>query len=404
MRKLLIGLFLVGGLWAQEPLVQQARQAFRLGQLEKAASLAEQVLAQAPESVTAHIILGVIGAQGKQWSTARRHFEKVTELAPSDPNGYFYLGQAYFYEQQWAKAANHFAQALERNHADRARLIVQLAFAQNEAGRAREALSTLGKIQAPASGPHAAQYHAVRAYAHAKLNKPDSAVASMRRAREFDRENPAYWEFIVSQLVQSDRLSLAVSESVEAQKKFPDFEGIHYFFGVSSSRLGNIDLARLALRNLLELNPEDPRSLMLQGIVHRQEGRMQEALQVFARAARQDIPDSHLLLGLVLKDSGDLDAAEREFQRAQQHNPKNGQARFELGKLLLARGKLPEARIHLEKAAQYIPRTSSVHYQLANLYRRLGEEQKARQSLATFERLKKQMDRAITDSPAASTK
>ena len=243
----------------------------------------------------------------------------------------------------------------------------------------------------------------MRAYAHAKLNEPDSAVASMRRARELDPENPAYWEFIVSQLVQSDRLSLAVSESVEAQKKFPDFEGIHYLFGVSSSRLGNIDLARLALRNLLELNPEDPRSLLLQGIVHRQEGRMQEALQVFARAARQDIPDSHLLLGLVLKDSGDLDAAEREFRRAQQHNPKNGQARFELGKLLLSRGKLPEARIHLEKAAQYIPRTSSVHYQLANLYRRLGEEQKARQSLATFERLKKQMDRAIADSPAAST-
>ena len=91
MRKLLIALFLVAGLWAQEPLIQQARQAFRSGQLEKAASLAEQVLAQAPESVTAHIILGVIGAQGKQWSTARRHFEKVTELTPSDPNGYFYL-------------------------------------------------------------------------------------------------------------------------------------------------------------------------------------------------------------------------------------------------------------------------------------------------------------------------
>ena len=399
MKKFLIIFFLISSLYAQSgPTLQQVERAFRSGDFEQAAGLARQVLSSNSSSVGAHIILGVISAQRSQWTEAERHFEAVVSLAPSNPYGYFYLGQAHLYRKQWESAVRYFGSALERNYPDRTRLVIELALAETEAGQPDKALATLKKAGAPPQGSAAGQYHAVMAFALAKLNRPDSAIESMRRARERNPLNPEYWEFIISQMVQTKQLSFAVSEAIKAQKKFPDHPEIQFLFGLSSSQLGSPELTQVALRNLLEVEPNGPRGMMLQGIVHRQRGRTEEAIRALSRAARQGVPDSSLLLGLVLKDSGDLESAERELREAERLNPRNGQTQFELGKLLLQRGDKLGAQPHLEKASKYMPRAPMVHYNLVTLYRRLGEKGKAMQALQTFKRLKKETDEALAAS------
>src|ERR1043166_9286579 len=136
MRPLLISMCLAACLFAQAPSVlERADEAFRQGDLDRAATLARQALARDPNAVHGHMILGVIAAQKNQWDTSNRHFDAVVRLEPSNPYGYFYLGQAKLYQQQREKAVQYFAKALDLQYPERERLMVEMAVAQNEAGR-----------------------------------------------------------------------------------------------------------------------------------------------------------------------------------------------------------------------------------------------------------------------------
>jgi Tfp pilus assembly protein PilF len=86
-----------------------------------------------------------------------------------------------------------------------------------------------------------------------------------------------------------------------------------------------------------------------------------------------------LLLGIVYRENGEYEAAEREYREAERINPRNGQVMLELGKMFLARGELEQARTRLEQAVHYMPDSPSVHYQLGLLYRRLGQPEKSQQ-------------------------
>lgn len=78
MKAVVIGFYLILELLGQsETLLEQAEQAFRSGNLEQAQTLARRVLAKTPGSPPAHMILGVIAAQGQKWDAANLHFGAV---------------------------------------------------------------------------------------------------------------------------------------------------------------------------------------------------------------------------------------------------------------------------------------------------------------------------------------
>ena len=115
-------------------MLEQADEAFRQGDFERASALAQRAIERDPAAVHGHMILGVIAAQKNQWEVSNRHFQTVVKLDPSNPYGYFYLGQAKLYQRQWDAAIGFFTKALERQYPDTGRLLVELALAQNEAG------------------------------------------------------------------------------------------------------------------------------------------------------------------------------------------------------------------------------------------------------------------------------
>ena len=336
------------------------------------------------------MILGVIAVRRNHWKEATVHFEAIVRLAPSSPYGYFYLGQTGLHQRNWQMAARFLGLALAKNYPDHIRLIIDLASAQNEVGRENEALSSLLRIQPPAEGELAAQYHAVLAMSEAKLNKPIESIVEMRAAMRLDASNPRYWEFLVSQLIGTNQIHVALSEVIEAQKRFPDYPGIQFLLGFSGYLARQGELIQLGLRNLREAQPDDPRVLVLAGVLHRYQGESDKAMQVFTQAAGQGVPDAHFLLGLIRKDAGDLAGAEREFRQAERDNPQQAQVFLELGKLLLARGEAREALPRLQKAERYMPRVAAVHYQLGIAYTRLGDKQSGGRHFATFRRLEKE--------------
>lgn len=388
MRSWPITILVAATLWAQNGL-EEADAAFRAGDFERAAALARRVVAADPNAVHAHMILGVIAAQRQEWDAATKQFQAVIRLDPADPHGYFYLGQAKLYQQQWEPAVQSFTKALERGYPDRERALVELAFAQNEAGHPQAALKSLAETPPPREGPSAAQYHAVTAFAQMKLNQPRLAIEAIRRAVEVDDSSPQYWDFLISSLIHTDQTPAALAEAIRAQKRFPDQPDIQFLFALSSYYVTESPLTKLAVRNLRETEPRSPRVLLAEGLLLRQEGRNDAAAAAFRQAAQKGVPDAHLLLGILLKEAGDYAEAEREYREAERVNTHNGQVMLELGKLLLSRGELKEAQTRLEQAEQYMPAVAAVHYQLGLLYGRLGRKEAAERQMGVYRQLEK---------------
>lgn len=369
-----------------QSLVEQADQAFRAGDLERAAALAAKAVESRTGVVHAHMILGVIAAQRQQWVAANRHFSTVVRLSPADPNGHFYLGQAKLYQKQWDAALRDFAKAEERGFADSERLAVEMAFAETELGRPQEALDRLRRL--PAGG--SAHFHAVTAFALAALHQYPEALEAIAQAREREPANPEHVHFLISTLIASDQMQTALREAITAQARFPDHADIQFLFVLASYYVPESPLGPLALRNLQECEPAgSPRVLLAQGLLHRKRGEGEEALAAFQKAAARGVPDSHLLLAILHKEHGDLETAAREFREAERLNPRNGQVMLEMGKLALARSDTTEAVTRLEAAVTLMPASSAAHYQLSLALTRAGRKEEATRHL----QLSRELDR-----------
>jgi Flp pilus assembly protein TadD len=360
-------------------LLEQANAAFREGDFEKAAALARRVLARDAGAAGAHMVLGVIAAQKNDWKSSDLHFKTLVRLEPGNPYGYFYLGQAALYQQRWAEAIQYFSKALERQYPDRERLLIEMSLAQNEAGEPHWALETLSSFS-PTS-PQSSQYYAVKAFALDKLGQQAQAIGAMQETLKADDSRADYWEFLIGALIRSDRAPQALAEAIRAQRKFPDNPDIQYLFALASYYVNESPLSHVALRNLREASPEDPRVQLAEGLLYRKQGDTGRATEAFQKAASRNVPDARLLLCIIYRENGDLTAAEGECREAERLNPQSGQVMLELGKLLLARGALPDARVRLEKAVQLMPDAAAAHYQLGLVYRRMGLNEKAQEQL-----------------------
>jgi len=179
--------------------------------------------------------------------------------------------------------------------------------------------------------------------------------------------------------MQDDEPAQALAAAIRAQKKFPDQADIQFLFALTSYYVTESPLGALALRNLRESEPDSPRVLLAEGLLYRKQGKSVEAIDAFQRAGQRGVPDAHLLLGIVYRENGDYEAAEREYREAERINPRNGQVMLELGKMFLVKVVLEQVRTRLEKAVKYMPDSPSVHYQLGLLYRRLGQPEKSQQ-------------------------
>src|SRR5262249_55465220 len=155
----------------------------------------------------------------------------------------------------------------------------------------------------------------------------------------------------------------ALAAAIRAQRKFPDDADIQFLFALANYHVTESPLSRLALRNLREIDPSSPRVLLAEGLALRKEGRNEQALSAFRQAAARGVPDAHLLLGILLRETGDHARAEKEYREAERLNPNNGQALLEMGKMLIERGDITQALARLKKAAEVMPSAPPVHYQ-----------------------------------------
>jgi len=94
-------------------------------------------------------------------------------------------------------------------------------------------------------------------------------------------------------------------------------------------------------------------------------------------------PVAHEALGMIARQSGDLDTAVGHYQQAVQLWPRFGDAFSELGEALIAKGQPAEAVPYLQQAVALQPASPEAHIYLGNAQRRLNDIAQAEQSYRT---------------------
>ncbi len=183
------------------------------------------------------------------------------------------------------------------------------------------------------------------------------------------------------------------------------------------------------LEKALELNPHHLKARMHLGRTYHEQNMRSKALHQFETVASKDPRYAwiHYHLSAIHLDAGRFQEALQALQREVAYHPDHGQARLELGDLLLQIGKpklalaqltavakdsetvsLPDlyfglAKVYrklgqLDKAITAVrqcielaPDIPAAHRLLAKLYEDTGQSQSARQALETYEKLKGQM-------------
>jgi tetratricopeptide (TPR) repeat protein len=150
--------------------------------------------------------------------------------------------------------------------------------------------------------------------------------------------------------------SRAVQSFQRASGREPSLAKAHYYAGLALLRWQHFDEAQQEFNAELKLAPDDAEAAVGLSYIYVQQGKQAAAIEL--------------------------------LQSASVHHPENGNAHYQLGKLLLDGGKIEEAVAQLEAAVRELPQTDYVHYQLQTAYRKQARNSDADRELAIYKELK----------------
>lgn len=215
-----------------------------------------------------------------------------------------------------------------------------------------------------------------------------SAIRHFRQARRHSPSHPAPTVGLVSArfgelgiateyrgAVGNPDVKALLGQLDEAQRVDPNFGPVYLARGRLLVVLGDGTAARVALTTALQMLPRDAESNSLLAIVDLSEGKVEQAVSGFARAAELDPnnPDRLSNWGTALLLHGDVQQAISVFRRAVSLAPNDARARGDLGTALLAISDVTQALPHLERAQQLAPRKATYMSNLGYAHQQLGD-------------------------------
>ena len=177
-----------------------------------------------------------------------------------------------------------------------------------------------------------------------------------------------------AQFVQSGSLPRAKSEYQKALKIFPRHVDALYNLAVVCEKLGQNDEAVEHYKHYLEIRPNDPDVWTQLGVRYDESDRKIEAEAAYEKAL--DIDPTYGLahhdLGVLLKEQGKLDAAQKHLETfvrlEEEAGRQNGDAYYSLGGLYLARGQVKDAKMMLQKSLDADPSVSYYNNAMGDVY------------------------------------
>jgi len=324
-------------------LLKQASTASAAGRFDEAIAKAGKALAEDPEILEGHMLLGNFLAKAGRQAEAIAAYKRALALDSEHQETTFRLALAYKEQGRTDDARTGFerARALDPRNG---RVLWQLADLEMRAGRLPAAEAIL----------------------------KDALAREVERERFLLKLGECYLE-----QKRFDEATKALGEAVAAR---PTLETAHFNLGLVYEERGELAQAIAAYENELAANPKAYRAAFNLAKLQQKTGRSREALEHFRQVATlaPDFAIGRLYLAKVLLDSGDLAGAEREAKAGLSLSPDPSMA--PLGHYVLAdaynrQGRVAEARAQ-QQAGERLARAG----QRSPAGRRLGDPDAAPQT------------------------
>lgn len=155
----------------------------------------------------------------------------------------------------------------------------------------------------------------------------------------------------------------------------PDQVDALHHLGLIARQVGRNDAAMECFQRVVQLHPNFAEAQNNLGNLLKDLGRTDEAIAVYqlAISLKANLPEAHYNLGSALKEKGRLDEAIAAFQRSIQFNPNLPEAHNNLAIALKEKGRLAEAIVACRQAIQLRPNYAEAHGNLGNLLKETGQ-------------------------------
>jgi tetratricopeptide (TPR) repeat protein len=220
------------------------------------------------------------------------------------------------------------------------------------------------------------------------LNRRELAKILFQKALTLDSSCAAGMAGLGKIALSERRYADAIKHFNRALALQPDASAIEYQLALAYRGLGDLPKAQ---RHLLRQGTSQPKfpdpltdnlevlkkgqaAFWMRGTQAMHAGRIAEATEDFRQMVALDPknPRALLYLGIALARAGDRKGAAQQFSKALEVAPRHAGVHYNLGALLTELGSEQEAIEHFQAATKINPQLTKAHFQLANLLMRKG--------------------------------
>lgn len=307
----------------------------KLGRTEEAITTYKKILAIDPKNRFALTSLGYASRAAGRDADAEKYFERLAQVDPKLYVPYLALGDLYTARKHYKAAETSY----ERAFALAPKNALVIAGGMNAAIEAH---------QIPLAGKWFGR-----------------STPEMAGEPQILREEERYLSF-KGDYAQSEKIGQ------EAIKQLPHDRDVVVYLGYDLLHLERWNELLALTQQYMNVLPKEPDIPLLQGYVHKHEGKSEEAEQDFTETLKRDpnVVTAYVNRGYMLNDMHKPDAAAADFEAALKREPKDGEANLGLAYSDLDLHKPQAAIRHANLAEQAMGDSKDVHVIRATAYGR----------------------------------
>lgn len=232
-----------------------------------------------------------------------------------------------------------------------------------------------------------------RAMLEAAKGNPVAALEALKQARQVAPDSATILSQFVVAAMRANQAGAAFGAAKDLLALKPDDAEFQYLYGAAALQNGNFGEAQKSLEDFVLQRPRDSRGCLALGLtLAALPDRIDAARNQLTRCLEIDPKnyEAKYQLGLSYKAQGETAKAVPLLEDAVKIAPGYAPALRDLGALYLQSNEEAKARIVLEKAVALDAADADTHFQLSRLYNLIGEKALARQHLETFQKLRNQ--------------
>jgi len=349
-------------------LLGECRQ--KLGLVAQAAEAARAALALDAKLLEAHALLAAVSLAGKDYETARKHYEHVVTSNPADDYSREQWALALFRLERWKEALEVLKKLRERTDS----AIFLVARCQGQLGSFLEAKKLLAPMtQKPSAGREVFYYLGL---AHAQMAELAEACRALDRALA-GKDAPASW------YVQRGHVHRKLGDTEKARADYetalrldPTCADALYALGHSYLEAGEEQKAQKLLSELVKVAPKHVNGLLALGAVYEHALAMDSAIATYVAATTVDAKNAYArrCLAIARYRKGEQELARKDLQQAEAMGDDSDELLYYTGLAASGCGVHAAATEAWSKLAKRNPKDQRLALNISRLRYMLGQE------------------------------